>query len=107
MRRKKMILGCCCLLMAAGLISFAPQTKFSAPGDIEGAWEIAGNPRKVALLIDGYFTVTVFRQQAPEFISTMGGTFSYEGSMISGRSEERRVGKECVGTCRSRRWQYH
>src|SRR3546814_15154822 len=23
------------------------------------------------------------------------------------RSEERRVGKECVSTCRSRRWQYH
>src|SRR3546814_16970655 len=24
-----------------------------------------------------------------------------------GRSEERRVGKECVSTCRSRRWPYH
>src|SRR3546814_13478952 len=23
------------------------------------------------------------------------------------RSEERRVGKECVSTCRSRRWRYH
>src|SRR3546814_16643782 len=23
------------------------------------------------------------------------------------RSEERRVGKECVSTCRSRRWPYH
>src|SRR3546814_20996584 len=23
------------------------------------------------------------------------------------RSEERRVGKECVGTCRARGWQYH
>src|SRR3546814_16655840 len=87
MRRKKMILGCCCLLMAVGLISFAPQTKFSAPGDIEGAWEIAGNPRKVALLIDGYFTATVFRQQAPDFISKLGGTFSSHGSMIAGTLE--------------------
>src|SRR3546814_7567852 len=25
----------------------------------------------------------------------------------SGRSEERRVGKECVSTCRSRWWPYH
>src|SRR3546814_19038339 len=26
---------------------------------------------------------------------------------ITDRSEERRVGKECVRTCRSRWWQYH
>src|SRR3546814_2700006 len=28
-------------------------------------------------------------------------------STLSGRSEERRVGKECVSTCRSRWWPYH
>src|SRR3546814_16395550 len=28
-------------------------------------------------------------------------------SSISGRSEERRVGKECVSPCRSRWWTYH
>src|SRR3546814_5299636 len=32
-----------------------------------------------------------------------------EGELLrpNNRSEERRVGKECVGTCRSRWWQYH
>src|SRR3546814_12051508 len=30
------------------------------------------------------------------------------GDLLSNeRSEERRVGKECVGTCRSRWWPYH
>src|SRR3546814_18280168 len=29
------------------------------------------------------------------------------GSAIVQRSEERRVGKECVSTCRSRWWPYH
>src|SRR3546814_11343613 len=27
--------------------------------------------------------------------------------ILAGRSEERRVGKECVSTCRSRWWPYH
>src|SRR3546814_16645262 len=32
----------------------------------------------------------------------------YRPPRIEGaRSEERRVGKECVSTCRSRRWAYH
>src|SRR3546814_20028772 len=31
---------------------------------------------------------------------------SYDGAMV-GRSEERRVGKECVSTCRSRWSPYH
>src|SRR3546814_11943238 len=29
------------------------------------------------------------------------------GGRMSARSEERRVGKECVSTCRSRWWPYH
>src|SRR3546814_16110359 len=32
---------------------------------------------------------------------------SLEGFTETGRSEERRVGKECVSTCRSRWWPYH
>lgn len=96
MKRKQMILGCC-LLTAASLTSFTPQSRLSAPADIEGAWEIAGNPQKVALLVDGYFTVTTFREQAPEFISTMGGTFSYEGSMMSGALEFNSDAPEQVG----------
>src|SRR3546814_14040551 len=30
-----------------------------------------------------------------------------KGQAIDRRSEERRVGKECVSTCRSRWWPYH
>src|SRR3546814_18272314 len=30
-----------------------------------------------------------------------------DGLVHTGRSEERRVGKECVSTCRSRWWPYH
>src|SRR3546814_3577246 len=30
-----------------------------------------------------------------------------EGTCLQHRSEERRVGKECVSTCRSRWWPYH
>src|SRR3546814_16646183 len=30
-----------------------------------------------------------------------------DGSPLGIRSEERRVGKECVSTCRYRWWQYH
>src|SRR3546814_20162351 len=31
----------------------------------------------------------------------------FVNARIAGRSEERRVGKECVSTCRSRWWPYH
>src|SRR3546814_15505219 len=31
----------------------------------------------------------------------------YYSIIYNGRSEERRVGKECVSTCRSRWWPYH
>src|SRR3546814_2170285 len=39
-----------------------------------------------------------------------GGALGWRGvttSPVSSRSEERRVGKECVSTCRSRWWPYH
>src|SRR3546814_11056814 len=35
------------------------------------------------------------------------GSFHMESQQISARSEERRVGKECVSTCRSRWSPYH
>src|SRR3546814_16556808 len=44
-------------------------------------------------------------------LSTEGGTPVTVGDVarvqIVPRSEERRVGKECVSTCRSRWWPYH
>src|SRR3546814_14813137 len=35
------------------------------------------------------------------------GLIEVRGRSLVSRSEERRVGKECVSTCRSRWWQYH
>src|SRR3546814_17982300 len=35
------------------------------------------------------------------------GAYGFEAGLARGRSEERRVGKECVSTCRSRWSPYH
>src|SRR3546814_5418554 len=43
----------------------------------------------------------VFRKDAGGFDDGRGA-----GTVVIGRSEERRVGNECVGTCRSRWWPY-
>src|SRR3546814_16455469 len=37
----------------------------------------------------------------------MGNFMSDRSARLNCRSEERRVGKECVRTCRSRWWPYH
>src|SRR3546814_10629205 len=37
----------------------------------------------------------------------VGGGYVEADETFIGRSEERRVGKECVSTCRSRWWPYH
>src|SRR3546814_5111843 len=39
--------------------------------------------------------------------SDLGGLGFYNGGAAGGRSEERRVGEECVSTCRSRWSPYH
>lgn len=96
MKRKKMILGGC-LLMTTALTAFAPEKEGTAPGGIEGAWEIEGNPKRVALVVDGYFTVTAFREQPAEFVNTMGGTFSYDGSSMEGVMEFHSAAQDAVG----------
>src|SRR3546814_17160081 len=48
--------------------------------------------------------------ERPEYLQEQGGNDEHTKIFwrLDGmRSEERRVGKECVSTCRSRRWQYH
>ncbi|HYH55437.1 MAG TPA: hypothetical protein VD772_02430, partial [Anseongella sp.] len=40
-----------------------------------------------AILVDGYFARTTYKKNEPAFISTMGGTFSYDGSTMSGTLE--------------------
>src|SRR3546814_1798538 len=44
----------------------------------------------------------------PRILSRLaGGLVADISRLTSTRSEERRVGKECVSTCRSRWWPYH
>src|SRR3546814_9924319 len=38
---------------------------------------------------------------------TRSTAYRYVKELVAARSEERRVGKECVSTCRSRWWPYH
>src|SRR3546814_1981188 len=42
-----------------------------------------------------------------EFVETVAEDKAALGAKIAARSEERRVGKECVSTCRSRWSPYH
>lgn len=91
-----------CLLTAASLIAFTPENRPSGsennpPADIEGAWEIDGNPKELALLVDGYFSVTVYHEDEPQFVSTMGGSFSHDGSAMSGNIEFNSEAPEQVG----------
>src|SRR3546814_12924137 len=51
-------------------------------------------------------------EPGPERIWYVGDAFAQGFSLdevhnITRRSEERRVGRECVSTCRYRRWRYH
>src|SRR3546814_11020352 len=74
-------------------------------GAFGGAWaEVVGADGDVNRVIDtapseGWFGPTVFTQVGDKTVLAMGAA---EGS-----SEERRVGKECVSTCRSRWSRYH
>src|SRR3546814_15056837 len=47
------------------------------------------------------------RHDLAELRSLQDWFLRFELKTVSGRSEERRVGKECVSTCRSRWWPYH
>src|SRR3546814_1867523 len=55
---------------------------------------VLDGPRRIAVDIDG---------------ATPGGAVETAGAVgrVRQRSEERRVGKECVSTCRTRWWPYH
>lgn len=96
MKRKKMFLGSCLLTAAVALISFTPEKRVASSA-IDGAWEIEGNPKRVALLVDGYFTVTTYQENSPEFINTLGGRFSYNGNTMTGKLEFHSGAPEQVG----------
>src|SRR3546814_13132927 len=50
---------------------------------------------------------TVRVSDVPNIVGTLGGSKLYGDGAAAPRSEERRVGKECVSTCRSRWSPYH
>src|SRR3546814_18757385 len=61
--------------------------------------------------IEGITTLSTFRIGNPEIdglnLQPGGARYTWDGQTTYGRSEERRVGKECVSTCRSRWSPYH
>src|SRR3546814_8682467 len=68
---------------------YAPKWQFAIRAD----WEF-----QLTETFDGYAGIGINGQSKSIGVLTVS---SVE------RSEERRVGKECVSTCRSRWWQYH
>src|SRR3546814_12842587 len=54
--------------------------------------------------------LTTLTNDLPEFLPSrflLGSALLAQGNLYQARSEERRVGKECVSTCRARWSQYH
>src|SRR3546814_13754795 len=72
-----------------GTIEQRSVTRIVRTGDHDVHWHV-GEQRRVRATLER---------------PTRGGAAAV--SEPGGRSEERRVGKECVGTCRSRGWPYH
>src|SRR3546814_14819397 len=77
-------------------------------------WASEREVRRVKMLGDdgvvlGHFAQRYLRHDGPEHVLCFAPTRSGKGVglVIPSRSEERRVGKECVSTCRSRWSPYH
>src|SRR3546814_14635037 len=86
--------------LSGRVISWAPEGMKKVYYGLSGS---DANETQIKLV--WYYNNILGRKNKKKIISRMGG---YHGSSIaSGRSEERRVGKECVSTCRSRRSPYH
>lgn len=54
---------------------------------LNGAWRMEGDATRVAIIMDGYFVQSVYRENEPLFISTLGGTLDFNGSQLSGTLE--------------------
>src|SRR3546814_18044743 len=82
---------------------------------IEAFCEANGISAKVAhhfnLVLDEILTNIISYAFEPHGSKEIDVTLEFGNGSLSGRvtdrSEERRVGKECVSTCRSRWWPYH
>src|SRR3546814_1777407 len=68
---------------------------------------VAGGPRQIANTLEAeHRIIDVERDHDPVVRRKRRGCRN-PGTEAAGRSEERRVGKECVSTCRSRWSPYH
>src|SRR3546814_17744579 len=89
------------------LEAVSPQETRDAFDQIDGCWwdSHARVPDKFAVLYRSYDVSGIRRPLQPDFETLPAQTLEvpYEWD----RSEERRVGKECVSTCRSRWSPYH
>src|SRR3546814_14353869 len=70
-----------------------------------------GKPRAVPFALDRRDIADALQRFAPALVVDASGPFQDYGAdryhVVEARSEERRVGKECVSTCRSRWSPYH
>src|SRR3546814_12174920 len=82
--------------LAIGLGQFGVRVNAILPGAVEG-------PRIRAVIAAKAKTLNLPEEQVGRAYENQ----SAMGRMVSARSEERRVGKECVSTCRSRWSPYH
>lgn len=82
--RMKNFLCLLTLVITAGLVS---SSRPADTASLNGAWQIKGDPGMVTIIMDGYFIKTVYREDEPEFLNTMGGTCSYNNDSLSGTIE--------------------
>src|SRR3546814_15589360 len=97
--------------MGDGLLCFDNQIAFYS-GILEDAIDPASCPIAVHERYEGFaskvcrFDIGAVRESVPRRQYTRANR-TQEGAGGHSRSEERRVGKECVSTCRSRWSPYH
>src|SRR3546814_17230907 len=90
---------------AAGRLAADPAIAVADAGDrLEWNAQPPGRPRGAAVLADVVVPVAS-GVHCKTYSLRIGG--EYAQRILGMRSEERRVGKECVSTCRSRWWTYH
>src|SRR3546814_13015319 len=68
-------------------------------------WNDTARPRSLRDTVQGLFEE--MRHRSPDALAVVDATKSFTYAELDRRSEERRVGKECVSTCRSRWSPYH
>src|SRR3546814_13438053 len=72
--------------------------------DFEGGFKIQLMDRKLSINGAAFYYDYKDKQLRAKFVDPIFGALD---KLVNVRSEERRVGKECVSRCRSRWWRYH